>query len=145
MQWNMSSCVSAAETWWGGSLLRADAYGLDMLNVTDPVITGRFDNQSATFTISGFFRANTDARQPNSGRSLSALAGRISIEFLGRIDSMRSDPLSIGQDGPEWKPVIGFQGDTIASGDSSRAARRMVWEGGFWSFMIAIVAALCWI
>jgi hypothetical protein len=127
--------------------LRADAYGLDMLNVTDPGITGRFDNQSATFTVNGFFKANTDRTQPGSGGRMSELAGRISIEFLGRIDSIRSDPLLVGRDGPRWQPVIGFQGDTIASGDSSSstAARRMVWGSGFWALMSAIVVALCWI
>lgn len=74
-----------------------------------PTISGRFDNKSATFALSGLYRATL----PDEPR----WAGPISISFLGSVDSARSDELLAGKQ-PTWNPTLGFSKSISgASGD----------------------------
>ncbi|KAL5344979.1 hypothetical protein ACLOAV_009932 [Pseudogymnoascus australis] len=135
-QWNMSRCMNATEAWWGGYLLRAGTanFDYDLLNITDPVISGQFNSESASFTIRGFFSVSSDYTDGDP----SALAGEISIDFLGHLDATRSDPLVPRASEPKWLPTIGFSNSTIAvpteDSESDSARMRPVGLGtcGFW-------------
>jgi len=57
-------------------------------------------------TLDGFFSMSA------TGSGNSKLAGTITIDFLGRIDTERSDELLSG-DQPEWKPTVGFSSGAV--------------------------------
>lgn len=74
-----------------------------------PTISGRFDNKSASFELTGLYQASL----PDEPR----WAGPISISFLGSVDSAHSDELLSGKQ-PAWNPTLGFsKSDSGASGD----------------------------
>ncbi|KFY68166.1 hypothetical protein V498_10728 [Pseudogymnoascus sp. VKM F-4517 (FW-2822)] len=131
-QWNMSRCMNATEAWWGGYLLRAGTanFDYDLLNITDPVISGQFNSESASFTIRGFFSVSSDYTDGDP----SALVGEISIDFLGHLDAARSDPLVPRASEPKWLPTIGFSNSTIAvptEDSESDSARMRPYGAGF--------------
>ena len=119
---------------------RRDRY--DLLDISDPVLSGRFDNQSATFSLRGFFRANTDPKV--SGEPMSELGGQVIIEFLGQLDAARSDDLVAGSEEPKWIPTIGFSKQAVtAAGNKTSGGERQGTNGlygyGFWALVVTIL------
>jgi hypothetical protein len=107
----MSQCDNATETWWGGHIMRTSSRPwIDRVHLVDPVLTGQFDDQAASWTLNGVFKLNNDVRP------VGTLGGDITVDFLGRIDAARSDELLSGEQ-PDWKPIVGFSRSTV-SGDA---------------------------
>lgn len=139
LQVNMSSCNDASETWWGARFLTGDARA--GIPVTDPSFRFQFDNQSASFQYTGMFRMNTDPGNDvldNGDPEMSVLVGTVTVDFLGNIDSARSDILVPSAGGPRWIPVVGWRNgtgkiDTVAQ---NAAASRDGLGWIVWSFLL---------
>ncbi|KAL4739573.1 hypothetical protein BDV11DRAFT_169985 [Aspergillus similis] len=99
LQTNMSSC-SKLEDWWGVTFF--SQLGMPALQVT-------FDAHAASFALVSGAVMNT-LGSTNSDEEMPQLAGRIAVEFLGRVDEARSDVLrSPGSEGePRWLRTVGF-------------------------------------
>ena len=122
LQLNMTHCDGTPDVWWGGHLLTDEANGrqVDAFKVSNPVLSGRFDNQSASFTVNGFFQMNSDS---DASQEMELLYGEVTIEFLGQIDEARSDRL-LSESEPAWEPTVGFVSETVGGDDDSGAGGR---------------------
>jgi hypothetical protein len=109
LQTNMSSC-SKIEDWWGVTFYSG---------IVMPALQLTFDAHAASFMLASGAVMNTLGTS-NSDDDMPQLAGRIAVEFLGRIDEARSDVLvSPGSEGePRWLRTVGF-GNNSANLDYS--------------------------
>ncbi|KAL4751031.1 hypothetical protein BDW72DRAFT_100230 [Aspergillus terricola var. indicus] len=122
VQTNMSSC-SKIEDWWGVTF--SSQLAMPALQVT-------FDAHAASFMLVSGAVMNI-LGTTNSDEEMPQLAGRIAVEFLGRVDEARSDVLrSPGSEGePRWLRTVGF-GNNSANLDYGleSAASNVVLAGG---------------
>ncbi|KAL5361825.1 hypothetical protein BJX96DRAFT_176589 [Aspergillus floccosus] len=145
---NMSSC-SQIEAWWGLSpvssgALWADKEDISLLGLTDPTLTLTFDEHSAGLSIRTSAVMNTLGGEPGDGDT-PALAGKLTIEFLGRGDAARSDVLNEG-DEPSWMPTVGFGNNSMnLDYGTSGAGSIRVWgmEWGLLWVGVAVAYILC--
>lgn len=111
-KFNYKSCNDSSDSTYSGIVLEpGDAKSrFGKMPEIAPTISGRFDNKSASFALTGLYQASL----PDEPR----WAGPISISFLGSVDSARSDELLSGKQ-PAWNPTLGFsKSDSGASGDN---------------------------
>ncbi|KAL4758907.1 uncharacterized protein BDW70DRAFT_169819 [Aspergillus foveolatus] len=134
LQTNMSSC-SKIEDWWGVTFYS---------EVVMPALQLTFDAHAASFTLVSGAVMNTLGTS-NSDDDMPQLAGRIAVEFLGRIDEARSDVLrSPGSEGePRWLRTVGF-GNNSANLDYGleSAASNVVMAGGALAGVLGLVGYL---
>ncbi|KAJ5519885.1 hypothetical protein N7463_000338 [Penicillium fimorum] len=111
LQMNMSTC-SRSEGWWGVGPISL-ANGLDDIDsVTNPTLQLTFDDTSASFSIQSWIVANTLGEEDEETETPS-ISGRLTIEFLGRIDAARSDVLNEGTP-VTWTPSMGFGNNSLS-------------------------------
>lgn len=130
IQLNTSSCNLATDTWWGVNFLDGNATA--GIPLADPSFRVQFDDKSANFQYSGFFRMNTDPGNKvldNGDPEKSVLVGTVTVDFLGHIDVERSDVLVPNAGEPRWTPVIGWGNgtgtiDAGTAGNSGFVSRR---------------------
>lgn len=134
LQTNMSSC-SKIEDWWGVTF--SSQIAMPALQVT-------FDAHAASFMLVSGAVMNTLGTS-SSDEEMPQLAGRIAVEFLGRVDEARSDVLrSPGSDGePRWLRTVGF-GNNSANLDyePESAASNVVITGGALAGAMGVVGYL---
>lgn len=107
LKFNCSQCLSSAE--FRGSIVNPPRRGADNpLNVTNfPSVTGRFNNRSASLSISGNFIGGSVSQGDDDNEV--HLGGPITISFLGEIDELRSDTLLPSRNGtPLWNQTLGY-------------------------------------
>ncbi|EAU31073.1 predicted protein [Aspergillus terreus NIH2624] len=126
---NMSSC-SQIEAWWGLSPVSsgaswADEDDINLLGLIDPALTLTFDQHSAGLLIRTSAVMNTLGGEPGEDDT-PALAGKMTVEFLGRGDAARSDVLN-GGDEPSWTPTVGFGNNSMNLDYKSGAGSVRVW------------------
>ncbi|KAL3432956.1 hypothetical protein BDV09DRAFT_118128 [Aspergillus tetrazonus] len=134
LQTNMSSC-SKIEDWWGVTFYS---------EIVMPALQLTFDAHAASFMLASGAVMNTLGTS-NSDDDMPQLAGRIAVEFLGRIDEARSDVLrSPGSEGePKWLRTVGF-GNNSANLDYSleSAASNPVMAGSALIGVLGVVGYL---
>ncbi|KFY17098.1 hypothetical protein V491_05119 [Pseudogymnoascus sp. VKM F-3775] len=107
-KFDYKSCNNPSDSTYSGIVLEpgdGDASFGKMPEIA-PTISGRFDNKSASFALTGLYQA-TLPDEPRWG-------GPISISFLGSVDSARSDEL-LSSNQPSWNPTLGFSKSTSSS------------------------------
>ncbi|KAF2751323.1 hypothetical protein M011DRAFT_483258 [Sporormia fimetaria CBS 119925] len=96
----------------------------DLRVLGPPVVQARFDNQSASITITGVFQGSARSDDPEE---MNYLGGPVTISFLGRIDEERSDGLLPNRNNgtPVWNQTLGYDkgvdGKPLQKGAGSRA------------------------
>jgi hypothetical protein len=141
LEFNYSQCLSSSNSEYGGYILEPQKRrsSLDSLNVTEyPRVSGRFDNNSASFEITGIFRGNSFSQ---AGGNTSYLGGPITISFLGTLDGNRSDTLmTSSNDTPVWNETLGYSktiyGDSVPNGGRGRVID--MWIYGFSMFCVLL-------
>ncbi|KAL2862419.1 uncharacterized protein BJX67DRAFT_366448 [Aspergillus lucknowensis] len=113
MEMNMTSCVEPV-AWWSANFASED-WDDDDLGVTNPTLQLTFDGASANLRVESWVFANTlharvDDREEDP---TPAIAARMSIEFLGRVDAARSDVLNGEGSEPSWTPTLGFGNNSL--------------------------------
>ncbi|KAE8139823.1 hypothetical protein BDV38DRAFT_280739 [Aspergillus pseudotamarii] len=104
VEMNMSSCDDPADTWWGLTFLDQGNYNPEKIPITEPIASVMFDNQSASFSLNGWFLINNEKGDAMYGEGL--------IEFLGKIDPLHSDISNKGGN-PSWTPTLGFGNNSM--------------------------------
>lgn len=149
MQVNTSSCGLATDTWWGAVFLDSnDTAGIPL---ADPTFKLQFDDKSANFQYTGFFRMNTDPGNKvldNGDEEKSVLVGTVTVDFLGHIDTERSDVLVPNAGKPRWTPVIGW-GNGTGTIDEGTAGNAGVLSRGspgwiVWGSVVLGVVSAVW-
>ncbi|CAG7968424.1 unnamed protein product [Penicillium salamii] len=102
LQMNMSTCFRTEGWWAAGPISLNNSFGIP--GITNPTLQLAFEDSSASFSIGSWFLANTLAEE---GEETPRIYGRVTIEFLGRIDAARSDILN-KRTPVTWTPSLGF-------------------------------------
>ncbi|OQE11313.1 hypothetical protein PENFLA_c072G05830 [Penicillium flavigenum] len=136
VQANMSTCTHS-EGWWAVSPIGSRRGLDDLRGVTDPTVQLTFDESSSSFSIQSWFVANTLNEEEEETPLIS---GRLTIEFLGRIDAARSDVLNKGIP-VTWTPSMGFGNNSLSLDffESGALAAAAVNIRHMWSILGAIL------
>lgn len=137
-QVNMTHCDGTPDVWWGGGLLNAESgeRWVEPSRASDPSISGRFDDRTASFELEGIFFINTDSGAPED---VVELSGKLIMEFEGKIDEDRSDRLVGGDDVPEWEATVGFEGGE-GDDDSGAVGRKTMASCGYAVLAMTLLA-----
>ncbi|GAB1196781.1 hypothetical protein APSETT444_006056 [Aspergillus pseudonomiae] len=127
VEMNMSSCDDSADTWWGLNFLDQGDHNPKNIPITEPIASLMFDNQSASFSFSGWFLVNNEKGD--------AMYGEGSIEFLGKIDPLHSDILNKGNK-PSWVPTLGFGNNSMNMGFEEEGQDSMAVRNGVHNWLI---------
>jgi hypothetical protein len=107
---NMSTC-SLIEGWWGVGPISPLSYSFeDVVGITYPGVQLTFDNPSASFSIHSWVSANIF---PEKDGETPQITAKLTIDFLGRIDTARSDVLNKGTP-VSWTPSMGFGNNSLS-------------------------------
>lgn len=140
VQMNMSTC-SRSEGWWGVSGITVDDrrdYYVTRSGVTNPTMQLTFDESSASLSIRTWIIANTLSEEDEKTPRISSM---LTIDFLGKIDSARSDILN-ERNPVTWTPSVGFGNNSLNLDFRSGAiAAVRVNMCKIWSILGAIVLA----
>lgn len=112
IKFNYSQCRTASLAEYQGIILEYDpeyenGSTTDLVVPGPPVVSARFDNQSASITLKGVFIGSA----ASEGRDeMNYLGGPITISFLGRVDQVRSDGLLPNpvNGTPLWNETVGY-------------------------------------
>lgn len=135
LQMNMSTC-SRTEGWWGVVPLPI-RYDLDdFRNEASPTLQLSFDDLSASFSIHSWIVANTFYEED---KDTSRIFAKLTIEFLGRMDTARSDVLNKGTP-VTWTRSVGFGNSSLSLNYKSGArATARVNIRQIWSILGAVL------
>lgn len=142
IKFNYSQCHTASLAEYQGIILEYDedyenGSSTDLIVSGPPLVTARFDNQSASISIRGVFIGSAASE---GSEEMNYLGGPITVSFLGSVDTIRSDGLLPNpvNGTPLWNETMGYVFDVNGKEIRSGALGRE--HIGGWLVMLSVLA-----